>query len=565
MKDQALYLEADEDITSAIDKLAKSSGDAVQIVVPKRSTLLQSIINQKLLKKAAADQRKQLVIVTTDKVAIDLAARVGLAVAPSLGAKSVLTEATPAPRAEAEEIIEDDQPGPAPANEPAPAAEPSKPAKSLLDRLPKLPKRAPTEAPPEPPAPDPDPEPDDEPAPAKGPKLKLGAPKVPNFGSLQRRILWIVLAVAVVAGYLVYMSLFTRASVTLFAAGTRVAVDTSFSVDPSQSASNVTSGVLAGQTVTFSKDLSQAFTPTGQLDQGTKASGQMTISNTYDMNSHQIVAGTRLSSPDGHIFLTNSDVTVPGATLSGGQVHAGTVSVGVTAAQNGDGYNQAPAKYTIVAYSGAMQADIYGQGAQMSGGTSKLVTAVGQSDVDAAQTAMLAADKDAGQKSLDAAVPSGFVAMPSSTTVTASAVTPAPAVGQAASNANLSIHVTYTELAVKKTDYDAFITARELAQVGAGNQIYDDGLASADVTSTGKDAGGRMQFHLSTNAYSGAKIDQAALAKALAGKKYGDASDIASGQPGVQHVNISLSPAWSTGLPHNPAKIKITIQVASSS
>jgi hypothetical protein len=51
MNQEALYLEADEDITSAIDKLHKTVGDTVQIVVPKRSTLLQSIINLKLLKK----------------------------------------------------------------------------------------------------------------------------------------------------------------------------------------------------------------------------------------------------------------------------------------------------------------------------------------------------------------------------------------------------------------------------------------------------------------------------------------------------------------------------------
>src|SRR6267154_590890 len=92
MKDNALYLEADEDITSAIDKLTKSSGTSVQIVVPKRSTMLQSIINLKLLKKAAEKGGKELVLVTNDRIASDLAGRVGLAVAPSIGAKPVIVE-----------------------------------------------------------------------------------------------------------------------------------------------------------------------------------------------------------------------------------------------------------------------------------------------------------------------------------------------------------------------------------------------------------------------------------------------------------------------------------------
>src|ERR1700683_540390 len=111
MQDSALYLEADEDITSAIDKLAKAPGAAVQIVVPKRSTMLQSIINLKLLKKAAETHHKDLVLVTGDKIATELAARVGLAVAPTLGAKAVMAPAeTPTSLKAAEEVIEADDP-----------------------------------------------------------------------------------------------------------------------------------------------------------------------------------------------------------------------------------------------------------------------------------------------------------------------------------------------------------------------------------------------------------------------------------------------------------------------
>ena len=46
-----LYLDADTEITEAIEKLKKSSEDEVRIVVPSRSGLLQSQVNVKLLKK----------------------------------------------------------------------------------------------------------------------------------------------------------------------------------------------------------------------------------------------------------------------------------------------------------------------------------------------------------------------------------------------------------------------------------------------------------------------------------------------------------------------------------
>src|SRR5215469_4965346 len=113
MKDNALYLEADEDITSAIDKLTKSPAQKVQIVVPKRSTMLQSIINLKLMKKAAEGAGKELVLVTNDKIATDLAGRVGLAVAPSVGANAVVqTAEMPEDLKSNEEIIEASDPEP---------------------------------------------------------------------------------------------------------------------------------------------------------------------------------------------------------------------------------------------------------------------------------------------------------------------------------------------------------------------------------------------------------------------------------------------------------------------
>jgi hypothetical protein len=574
MKDQALYLEADEDITSAIDKLVKATGTSVQIVVPKRSTLLQSIINLKLLKKSAADHGKQLVLVTNDKVATDLAARLGLAVAPVLGAKAILSEAAPQPQAATEDIINEDDPEPDNLESDAPHLTPE-----TQKRLPLFKRKAvsgklpvviaavtePIEEAASEPNVTPVPE-ASEAAASREPRSKSNS-LVPNFGKLQKRIGWLALAAIIITGYFIYINIAAKATIILSAAGTKVAVDSTFSVDPNQTTSNIPGSILAGQTISYSKDLTGQATATGQQDAGTKASGQMTIYNTYDTNSHVLSAGTRFAAPDGNIFTTNSDTTVPGATptLKAGQLslQPGTITVPVTASLNGDKYNEAPAKYTIVAYSGDMQAKIYGQGAQMSGGTSKLVTILSQDDVSKAQADILAADKDNAQKALDSHAPSGYVILTGSTNQTVGNVTSNPAVNAAASSATVTVHITYTELSVKETDYRAFIRAKEQSQIGKSNQIYDDGISSAVISAAGKDSAGHAQFSLSTQAYSGAKIDTSVLASELAGKKYGDASDIAARQPGIQHVAISLSPSWLTSLPHNAAKINIAIQVAS--
>lgn len=568
MKDNALYLEADEDITSAIDKLGKSEGSSVQIVVPKRSTMLQSIINLKLLKKAAENSGKELVLVTNDRIANDLAGRVGLAVAPSLGAKPVLSEAKmPEDLKSNEEVIEADDPEPP---RPEPAPKPEKPKRALLKR------RAVSDESPTPPASaaaaaaggSASDAPSDAPPAASGPK-KPGL-KVPSFQRLQRRLMWVALGLILVAGYWGAMFFMAKATVTLYANGTKVDIDTTFTVDPTTKTTDKDKGVLAGQTVSVTKDLSGSFTPTGKKDVGTKAGGTMTIYNCNDAESHPLQTGTRLVAPDGKVFRTTSDVVVTGATIGsssicpngGGFIKPGSVSVMVTADQNGDSYNEGPAKYTIMAYSTDLQKTIFGQGAQMSGGTSKTVTVVTQADVDTAKAELLAKDKDNIERELDGRLPDGYVALEPSQATTTAEVSPSPAVDAEGTGGTLSLKVTYAVLAVKQSEYQELIRSQELKQIGDKNQIYNDGIESAQITASEKESNGRQSFHLTTEAYGGAKIDTAALATQIKGKRYGDAVSLTSRLPGVSKAEIHLSPSWSTHVPSRTDKIKVVIQVA---
>jgi hypothetical protein len=142
--------------------------------------------------------------------------------------------------------------------------------------------------------------------------------------------------------------------------------------------------------------------------------------------------------------------------------------------------------------------------------------------------------------------------------------TSSPAIDAEGDTGTLTVKVTYTVLAVKKTDYESVLQAQEQKQVGDNNQIYEDGLNTAQVTSNGKDAEGRPSFHLTTDAYSGAKIDKAALAQKIKGQRFGDASSAATGLPGVTRADITIWPGWVSKLPSRPDKISITIEVAAS-
>jgi hypothetical protein len=98
-----IYLESDEEVTSVVDKMRKTEFNKVVLVIPKEASLLQSVINLKLLKRQAQNLDKQLAIVTNDKTGRSLAQKVGLLASAKL--EEVVNEAefVPVPLEDLEE------------------------------------------------------------------------------------------------------------------------------------------------------------------------------------------------------------------------------------------------------------------------------------------------------------------------------------------------------------------------------------------------------------------------------------------------------------------------------
>ena len=60
-----IYIDIDDEITSIIEKLQGSQEKIVALVLPKRATVMQSVVNMKLLKRTADESNKKLVLITS--------------------------------------------------------------------------------------------------------------------------------------------------------------------------------------------------------------------------------------------------------------------------------------------------------------------------------------------------------------------------------------------------------------------------------------------------------------------------------------------------------------------
>src|SRR3954469_9923983 len=82
-----IYIDIDDEITGIIDKVKVSDNKVVALVLPKRASVFQSIVNMKLLKRAADSSGKSLVLITSEAGLLPLAGAAGIHVAKSLTSK----------------------------------------------------------------------------------------------------------------------------------------------------------------------------------------------------------------------------------------------------------------------------------------------------------------------------------------------------------------------------------------------------------------------------------------------------------------------------------------------
>ncbi|MEI6221646.1 MAG: hypothetical protein WCP97_02680 [bacterium] len=88
-KIEPIYIEPHDEITSVIERIKKSASDHIYIVVPERLSLLQSLINLKLLNRSTTSKKQKITIITSDPLTQNLASKIGIQVKKSLEGENI--------------------------------------------------------------------------------------------------------------------------------------------------------------------------------------------------------------------------------------------------------------------------------------------------------------------------------------------------------------------------------------------------------------------------------------------------------------------------------------------
>lgn len=557
-----IYIDVDDEITAIIDKVRASQSKIVALVLPKRATMLQSIVNMKLLKRSADEHGKHLVLITAESGLLPLAANVGMYVAKNLQTKPEVPEAAPAisdSGDDQEEAISMDDAAMGslasrnPLNQNAPVGDlargsmpPSMPDDDSITLDNTTPSSRPGVY-----------GPAASPAKAGGKALKPKNSKlsVPNFNKFR---MWIILGVvALVVLILLWILCFKvlpKADILVKTDSTAISANLDLTLNTSASQVMSDAGVVPAQSQQTQKTYTQQAAASGQKNNGEKASGTMTVINCND-NTVTLPAGTGFSA-GGSTYVSSSAVKVPGSNFSsGGECKKdGRETVKVVAQNPGASFNAGSRSYSIANGPSGVTAS----GGEMAGGTDDITKIVQQSDIDSAKQKIESQDPTAVKQQLQSQLNNlGLYAVTATFTSSSPNVSSNVQAGDEADSVTVTQTVTYTMLGAKQSDLKTVINDAVKDKIDESKEtIIDYGLGKASFTTQNAGSGAvRMQV----TAIAGPDLKIADLKKKVAGQKTGDAKKIVKDNPGVTDVTVEYSPFWVTSIPGDQGKVSITI------
>ncbi len=556
-----IYIDIDDEITGIINKMQNSDSSVVSLVLPKRASVLQSIVNMRLLKRAADENKKSVVLITSEAGLLPLAGAAGVKVAKTLDSSPIVPSAPDSD--DKEETIDEDSTEvrdteitAATAGAIAVGALAGLPPKDEVETL----------------------ELDDDDDVAtdssdgtghvdlKPVVVKKNAKlKVPNFNKFRLSLFVIgTFFVLLIGGFIYANNVLPKAVITIKTDA--VSINASINTTLSSTATKVDleTSTIPSKIVSEPKTYTQQATSSGKKNLSTdRATGKVKLINCSAGLPVTVRAGTGVSAK-GYTYTLKTDAVMPvGSALCTDIPGSTSVVVDVSALNVGTEYNSSVNSVnsgTTMATAGYSSSSLKSTTTtSMTGGTDNIVTVLSQSDVDGA-TAKIVTDNPTVKTDLATMLTkAGYVPIVSTLNASAPVVTSTANVGDQVANVTVTNVITYTMYGAKEADLKALVDNNISSQIDTAKQsILSEGLSAATYTFQNR-TDTVAQVTLETSATVGPQLNATLIHKQVLGKKVGDVKSLLAGSPGVTSVDIKLSPFWVTSVPKGSSKVTIVI------
>lgn len=563
-----IYIDIDDEITGIIDKLKASDGKIVALVLPKRAAVFQSIVNMKLLKRAADSEKKNLVLITSEAGLLPLAGAAGVHVAKTLTSKPViptgpddLDEDEEVDEDATEELEQEAEPDPdTPVGELAAAGV----AGAAIAKASKDDEVETVDLDNEDIKPDLD-SPDKK---SFAPPKKDKKLKVPDFDRFRLMLIAGGLAlILLIIGFVFANSVLPSATILIKTNASSVDVNMDLNLSTEAKTLNEKDNTVPAKVASAPKTYTQQVPATGQKNNGNKASGSVVFYNCnkddkLSDTDRTIPAGTGISN-GGRTYITQQSVSVPPSSFAGNNcIKKASGSISVIAQSGGANYNiGGSASFSVSMANPGDGSNSFSASTSsgISGGTDSIVKIVTQNDINAAKAKITPADDEMKKTLSDQLKKDNLYPIPATYAAAPATTTSSPGVGEQGDTVTVTETITYTMFGVKKEDLNTLLDNAIDAELDSNKQsVLDNGLSSMvynveSLTATS------AKMTASTTATVGPDLDVAVITKESAGKKPGAIKDELKKNPDVTDVEVKLSPFWVSSVPGKESKIKVII------
>ncbi len=374
-------------------------------------------------------------------------------------------------------------------------------------------------------------------------------------------LLWALGGMSVLGALFALLSYFSSATIEIVPQVEAVALSNEFTV-----LKESTDGDLLFKFMSLTEEKSKEISATIEKNIQMKASGKVTIYNSYSAQSQKLIKNTRLQAPDSKIFRIDESVIVPGAKMLGAKVVSpGSVEVTVYADVPGKEYNIGLTDFTIPGFKGDPR---YGKftarsspNSPMAGGFSGVVKVPSDEDVVTAETLLREEIKIIAIEKARTQIPDGYSFFPGSMVVKFEDVPRDPFESSSPEvkvRATVSVFFFDTTLLTKKIASGAIkgykgeeVTISNMQALSFNFLDPVDNIVLSDINS--------IRFLIKGDALFAWKIDTDKLIAEAVGKNKKDLSKIIGTQGYVKRAEATVFPMWKTTFPSDPAKISVEI------
>ena len=572
MKKDTIYIDIDDDITVVIDKVKSANQKIIALVLPKRASVMQSVVNMKLLKKTADTLGKRVVLITSEDSIFPLAGNVGLHIAKNLQSKPMVPHAVDATKP-IDEIISESDNTDLLVEDLAPLS--PIPKKLIINEEPVVgaigSDKEDVSSPiaedeevvafdnsdPEAPAAPTEEEVEDEESEEK-------SLRVPNFTRFRMIMMFAILGV-ILLGVLGYYGLKVLPKASIIVRVDQQTKLVQLDVIGDTTAATATDATIPAKIQEKKEVYIETFAATGSKDLGAKATGTVTMTAcTADGSGVTIPSGTGLSA-GGKTYITQKTVVLTKSFLSGGSCakvdspKSYETDIPILAVDKGESFNQSTNTVAVTDF-----ATVQAEGLVASGGSTKVAKVVSDQDVEAAKTKLNAKLKEGVNKELKAELEkSSMIALDSTYVEEKSGIVSSPAANTESSDgsAKLTLNVTYRMYGVDKLAIQGKLTTEVKKSLDANQTIADNGMSTADVSVTDKSNLKAIKFHIKSSVILGTVLDEQQIAKDAVGKKRGEIQNMLTSKSGVKEVEVNYSPFWVYKAPAKAEKITVKVEI----